>query len=408
MVSVTEKIVSLSILIILLALLIPISDTQQLNTRFTVSPAEAPDYWPTEGWQQSTPQEQGMNATLLSKMIDFSNNNWNLRSILIIRNGYMVLENFIDSEYNESSLTNTYSCTKSIISILVGIAIDKGYIDSIDESIVSFFPNRTIANLDSRKESITLKHLLSMTSGLDWDESVQDQMKLESDWIQYTLDRPMAHTPSETWSYCGGGVHLLSSILNSTTGVSPLEFAETYLFHPLGISNYSWEIDAQGLEYGGGGLHLKPRDMVKIGFLCLNNGTWDAEQIISANWVANSTQAYSSECDGGQFSGQYGYLWWIKSSYKAYCAFGLNGQFIWVLPEYSLVIVMTANWYNPYEYLITDYILPSLGVFDYTTISSDTTTTTDADIIDPLILPVIIGSGIAFAVVLVLVFMKRK
>ena len=403
--------------VIIFILVSSVSSSQRTIThplKLEHSTSQTPDYWPTEGWQQSTPEEHGMNGTYLEEMLTFCDDrNWPLTSILVIRNGYLVVEEYPDSEYNEGTLFDIWDATKSVTSILIGIAIDEGYISSVDETMVSFFPDRTIANLTSGKEAITLKHLLSMTSGLEWVYGVDwPLIESQSDWIQFTLDKPMVHTPGETWNWNDGTPHLLSAILNSTTGMSPAEFAEIHLFQPLGINNYRWDIDAQGLEIGSWGLNLTASDMAKIGFLYLNNGTWDTEQIVSADWVKNSTQAYSSGISHGTLLNiqHYGYYWWVKPSYNAYCAAGHDGQFIWVLPDYNLVFVHTSGNIRPYDYLITEYILPSLGIFDFTTTTSDTTTATGTGVLDPLIMPIIVGVGVSIAAITIVLvwFMKKR
>ena len=347
-----------------------------------------------------------MNGTLLEEMLVFCDDlDLDLQGIMVVRNGYNVLEEYPDPEYNESSLTTTWSITKSVISILVGIALDQGNISSLDETMVSFFPERTIANLDSQKESITLRHLLTMKSGLQWGTSEISAIRQSSDWVQYVLDRPMAHTPGETWNYNSGAVHILSAILNKTIGMTPSAFAEIHLFQPLGIVEYDWLVDPQGLDFGGYGLQLTLQDMAKIGFLFLNNGTWDGEQIVSAVWVENSTTVYSTGCGTAGFHGDYGYLWWIRSSDNGYCAFGLDGQFIWVFPNHNVIFVTKSGIMPAIDHIITEYILPS--VLGIPTTSTTTTTGNGSIPIDPTIL--ILGVGVAVVViVLVVVFAKRR
>jgi CubicO group peptidase (beta-lactamase class C family) len=381
-------------------------DGWTINPIDVFSTSQAPDYWPTEGWLTSTPEEQGMNGTLLEEMLSYcDDSNLELQGIMVVRNGYNILEEYPDPEFNESSLSDTWSVTKSVISILVGIALDEGYINSLDVAMVSFFPNRTIANLDSQKESITLRHLLTMTSGLQWGSSDNSAILLSSDWVQYVLDRPMAHTPGETWNYNSGAVHILSAILNNTVGMTPSAFAEIHLFQPLGIVDYEWMADPQGLDYGGYGLQLTLQDMAKIGFLFLNNGTWDAEQIVSRVWVENSTKAYSTGVAYYSiFQGDYGYLWWMKSSHNAYCAFGLHGQFIWVFPDHNVIFVTKSSSMPPIDYLVTEYILPSVSVITTTT---TTTTTTPPPPFDWVPIGIIGASAVVIVAVLAIILRRR-
>ncbi|MFW9847726.1 MAG: serine hydrolase domain-containing protein [Candidatus Thorarchaeota archaeon] len=382
------------ILFIILSLLIPGSSNQIIIPLDVFSTSQAPDYWPTEGWLESTPSAQGMNETLLEELLSYCDDrDYAQHGIMIVRNGYNVLEEYPDPEFNESSLTTIWSVTKSIISILVGIALDEGYISSIDETMISFFPGRTIANLDSQKESITLKHLLTMTSGLQWSTTEQSAMLESSDWVQYVLDRPMAHTPGEEWYYNSGAVHILSAILNNTIGMTPSAFADIHLFQPLGIVEYEWLVDPQGLDFGGYGLQLTLQDMAKIGFLLLHNGTWDTEQIVSAEWVEDSTTVDTSGCGSYGFPEDYGYLWWISSSFYAYCAFGTDGQFIWVFPDHNMLFITKASRNPTINHMITKYILPSILP------TNTTTTTTDL----PIDASLIIVTGISIAVVAIVV-----
>jgi CubicO group peptidase (beta-lactamase class C family) len=361
------------------------------------SASQAPDYWPTEGWLQSTADEQGMDGTLLEEMLSYCDD-WDLalQGIMVVRNGYNVLEEYPDSEFDESTLSNTWSVTKSIISILIGIALEEGYISSLDETMISFFPDRTIANLDSQKESITLRHLLAMKSGLQWSTDDTNIMRQSSDWVQYALDRPMSHTPGETWNYNNGAAHILSAILNNSIGMTPSAFAEIHLFQPLGIDEYEWEVDPKGLNSGGRGLQLTLQDMAKIGFLYINNGTWDAEQIVSSEWVENSTKVYSTGCAGAGVVSEYGHLWWVKSSYNGYCAFGTDGQFVWVFPQHNMVFVTKASRLPPINHMIAEYILPSVGWIP------------TPEGIDPLIIGVIGGIGVGVVIILILFFVRKR
>jgi CubicO group peptidase (beta-lactamase class C family) len=333
----------------------------------TVIPSAAPTltpgtgaYWPTEAWRSSTPEDQGMDSHRLAQMLDDINQqHLDFHSLLIVRNGYLVSETYFGI-YKQNSRHKLYSCTKSVVSTLIGIAIDKGYIDRIDQRIVDFFPAYTFANLDEQKETMTLEDLLTMRSGLDWHEGdpAFAAMYNSPDWVQFMLDMPMAQPPGSQFNYCSGCSHILSAILQQTTGMNPLDFAEQYLFQPLGISNLQWDTDAANIPIGGWGLQITPRDMAKIGYLYLQDGQWDGQQIVSANWVENATRK-QTKTDGD--SG-YGYQWWTYPSLEAYTALGRYGQTIFVIPEDDLVIVTTANMDNHDEIyrLIEQYILPAV------------------------------------------------
>jgi CubicO group peptidase (beta-lactamase class C family) len=328
-----------------------------------VAPAQAPvdtAYWPTKGWRTSSPQEQGIDAGQLAQMQDvIKQKDLNLHSLLIIRNGYLVSETYFKS-YESDTKHELWSCTKSFMSTLIGIAIDKGYINGVDQRVVDFFPEQEIANLDAQKQAMTLEDVLTMRSGLDWTEGDPEFGALyrSRDWVSAMLDKPMVEAPGTRFNYCSGCSHLLSAILQETTGMKTGDFAEQYLFKPLGISNVTWETDAKGTPIGGWGLQITPRDMAKLGYLYLRDGEWDGQQIVSAGWVERATQKHTgTDSDMG-----YGYQWWTHPALEAYTALGLYGQTIFVVPSADLVIVTTAEMENHDEIfkLIEDYIVPAV------------------------------------------------
>jgi CubicO group peptidase (beta-lactamase class C family) len=283
----------------------------------------------------------------------------NLHSLLIVRNGYLVSETYF-GVYQQDTRHELYSCTKSFVSTLIGIAMDKGYIDRTDHRIIDFFPEHTFVNLDEQKETMMLEDLLTMRSGLDWEEGdpVYGAMYRSPDWVQFVLDKPMTQPPGSGFNYCSGCSHILSAILQQATGMNPRDFAQQYLFQPLGISNVQWDTDAEGIPIGGWGLQMTPRDMAKLGYLYLQDGKWDEQQIISAGWVENATRGHT-ETDGDL---GYGYQWWTAPSLEGYTALGRYGQTIFVIPGADLVIVTTAQIEDHDEIfrLIEGYILPAV------------------------------------------------
>ncbi|MFX1319212.1 MAG: serine hydrolase domain-containing protein [Promethearchaeota archaeon] len=307
-----------------------------------------PDYWPTAEWRVSSPELQGMNSAILQQLhTHIHTNELPLDSYLVIRHGYIVYEDYPGS-YEVHNSHILHSVTKSFTSALIGIAIDQGYISSVDTPVVSFFTDRTIANLDARKERMTVENLLNMRAGLEWDEwtypytdSRNDlvQMIYSSNCIQFMLDRPMATEPGTSWVYNTGASHLLAGIIRETTGQFPIDFASDNLFEPLGISTVRWTRDRNGLNFGGSELYLRPRDMAKFGLLYLNDGEWDGTQIISSNWVHQSQHSPAHPWAGTG----YGYQWWKLLSAGTFEARGLYSQWIIVHPEYDLVIVQTAS-----------------------------------------------------------------
>ena len=344
--------------IILSPLLVPSSALQQ-------NLASQSDYWPTSGWVTTTPEEQGMLSERLEAMDDYiDTKGWtdDIDSLLIIRNGYLVYESYPSQSYDENDRHHIYSCTKSFTSALIGAAIEDGYIDSVDDNVLDFFPELSDEYIDSGKTSITLKHLLTMTSGLEWvDQSDYYNMISASDWAKYVLDRQLIETPGDMWNYNTGGTHLLSVILNKTTPNGTLEYAKSKIFEPLGISNYLWVSDNHGIPIGGTGLYLLPQDMAKFGYLYLMNGLWEDEQLLPADWITESTTpSVPIEFDQGQGTG-YSYLWWNYGWGGAYTARGSYEQYIVVIPSINMVVVCTGSGSFTVTTLLLQYIFPAAG-----------------------------------------------
>ena len=313
-------------------------------------------------WEQiSTPEEEGMDATKVDQIIRWiKSQGCTLDSLIVIKNGKMVIEEYPNlEEYFDQILPNRdehhyiASCTKSVVSSLIGIAIKEGYIENVNQKVVDFFTDRTIANLDERKKNITIEHLLTMRPGLDWyqpfstDPAFDDphdaqKMYSSEDFVQFVLDKPMVTDPGETWIYCDGASLLLSAIIQKTTGKPTLDFAREYLFSPLKINDVYWLRSPTGVYWGGTGLHLTIRDMAKIGYLYLNNGTWNNKQLFSADWRVNSTRTaieFNENCG-------YGFQWWTYPKSEVYAAVGGGGQRIYVIPKYDMVIAITADMLN--------------------------------------------------------------
>ena len=334
--------------------------TTTVPTSISEQTASSETYWPTKSWRTSTPEEQGMESEKLAQMLDkVQQQQLQLHSLLIVRHGYLVSESYFEI-YGPETRHELYSCTKSFTSTLIGIAIDKGFIDRSDHLVMDFFPEQAFNNLDQQKKEMTLEDLLTMRSGLDWEEGDPTYLAMyqSADWVKYVLDLPMAFPPGSHFTYCSGCSHVLSAIVRQATGMNPMDYAEQNLFGPLGISNKNWDTDAEGIPIGGWGLQLTPRDMVKLGYLFLHDGEWDGNQIISRSWIENATLSHTgTEGDLG-----YGYQWWTFPSPEGYAALGRYGQMIAVIPGSDLVIVTTAQMDNHDDIfeLIEQYILPAL------------------------------------------------
>jgi CubicO group peptidase (beta-lactamase class C family) len=307
-----------------------------------------------------------MDSGLLAKMLEeISADQTRVHSLLIIRNGYLVTDAYFHP-YTADTKMQIQSVTKSVVGALVGIAIKQGYIKNVDERLLSFFPDRVYANPGGNKDSIRLRHLLSMSSGFPCQEFSDSGQAMEqtSGWIQFMLDMPVEAQPGKTFGYCDGNPHLLSAIIEKLTGMSAREYANRELFEPLGIPAVeaeNWWTDPQGVSNGGYGLWLRPLDLAKLAFLFLHDGEWDRQQIMPAGWAAASSTPYIQKPEGSS----YGYLWTVYPEAEHYAALGLAGQQIHVFPAENLIVVTTAELESyaeapEIERMLGGYILPAI------------------------------------------------
>jgi len=230
------------------------------------------------------------------------------------------------------------------MSALTGIAIDKGYIQNVDQPITEFFPDKSVADFDDLKKTISLKNLLTMSSGLECRDSYLYrwaglfEMRYSPDWAQYVLDLPMADAPGKKFEYCNGVSYLLSVIIQNTTKIKTLDFAREHLFDPLGITDIRWATSPQGVDIGYSEMWLTPHDMARFGWLYLNKGRWGNQRILPSAWVETSTRGHIP----ATIFDHYGYQWWVDSA-GYYMAVGYKGQRIFVVPEKNMVAVFTGD-----------------------------------------------------------------
>ncbi|TFF95382.1 class C beta-lactamase-related serine hydrolase, partial [Candidatus Thorarchaeota archaeon] len=350
---------SAAVLVLLVMLIVPAGG----------EPVRSTDYapWPTDAWTRVPAESQQVNSTILQSMLDhFKSNQIAVDSILIVRNGYLILEEYL-SHYRPNDLHHQFSVTKSVLSALIGIAVQEGFIDSISTPMLSFFPNRVVANVDDNKRAMTIGHLLRMDAGFEWNEehygtalNDYNRMIRSKDWIQYVLDRRIAARPGEIFQYNSGLSHLLSAILQNSTGMKTVDFAKRYLFDPLGIDEYVWDTDPAGINEGGSKLKLRPLDMAKIGYLFLREGDWDGKQIIPRKWIhsVSTTQLIVDKYRG------YSLHWWTLPQLDVYYALGWGSQSIVVMPDYGVVIAVSAATLHKSAEVTTilnKWILPSMG-----------------------------------------------
>ncbi len=313
----------------------------------------------SDGWQTSTLAAEGLDVQKIGNMMETilaDDAQHFLRSILVARNGKLVFEEYFNNT-GIDSLNHIQSATKSITSAIFGIALDKGLISGVDAPLFSFYAEYDHLR-DAEKDKITLRHVLTMTPGFEWNEVSTNVIGEENDnivghrrnYIQYVLSKRVVQEPGTYWYYNSGCPLLLGGIIKSKTDMMPEDFARIHLFGPLGITTWAWP----GLYYTNnltgthGALYLTARDMAKIGQLFLNGGSWDSSQVISEEWVQESTRGHVAL--GGDNA--YGYLWWRKKihSHEAFYADGYGGQQIVIVPDAQMVIVTTAS----YQHLLSE------------------------------------------------------
>ncbi|WP_019910170.1 serine hydrolase domain-containing protein [Paenibacillus sp. HW567] len=289
-----------------------------------------------------------MNLSALSEVIP----PLNLRSCLISREGRLVFEYYRDDR-TLKEIARINSCTKSVLSALICIAMDQGLLPQPAAPAAQFFPQLQ-AGKDVRRQEITLQHLLTMSAGFKWNEfgglNSFPKMTKSPNWVEYVLEQPLADAPGTRMEYNSGVSQLLSAILVQASGMTTAEYAGRYLFGPLGIEAYEWEQDPQGIHTGGFGLRLRPADLLKFGQLYLQQGVWEGNPVISREQVARSTEA-ALPVDAPH-QGGYGWHWWTDAyplassdgaAMQYYYARGYGGQFVYVLPELAAVVVLTQD-----------------------------------------------------------------
>jgi len=341
---------------------------------------------PEEEWNIVLPENAGLNNSVINDVVDKMHNGdfGNIDGLVVLKDGNLVVDEY-DNNYTSAKVHTVQSVTKSITSLLIGIAIDQGKISSEDEKVIDYFQDYNIENLDDNKKNITIKNLLTMTGGFDWDEleftrgkeSPIERLNRSTDWVKTSIDSPMKTEPGSMFRYNSGGVIILDHIIKESTGMHSDEFAENYLFSPLGINKSIWlnQFIFFGTAHTGGGLYLTPKDLAKIGQLIINKGVWDGKQIVSEEWIDKMTAEHIDYVELGLVKPKYGYLFWLYPSeknsidnYDIITCSGKGGQYLFVIPEHNMVVVLTAsNYEDRYTSLssafdiLYNYILKSLA-----------------------------------------------
>ncbi len=322
-----------------------------------------------DGWSVAAPESvdlDGARLCTIEQRLKLTDSD--IHAVVIARHGKLSFEQYFSGidqpwgkpearyDYDATTLHDMRSASKSVTSLLVGIAIDRRMIKSVNTRIASFFPE--MADLRTPGlENIRLRHLLTMSSGIKWDEQLpwsdpdndEPRLVFDADPLRYVLSKPIAVPPDTLWVYNGGGTELLGAVIERTSGM-PLEaFAREFFFNPLGVSDFEWKTYKNGKIAAAAGLRLRPRDAAKIGQLLLSDGAWNGRQVIPPDWIMQSVIPRFQAV--GYFGGTlfYGYQWWMGRSLSQgkevrwIAAFGWGGQRIFVIPEFDMVVMMTSG-----------------------------------------------------------------
>jgi CubicO group peptidase (beta-lactamase class C family) len=345
-----------------------------------------------DDWRIATQAEAGFDPQKLCTMIDeLDRLDANIHGVVVVRHGSLIFEHYRAGqderwgtdqgrvEHGPDVKHDLRSVSKSVTSLLVGIALDRKIISTIDQPVFSFFPD--MASLRTpEKDRITLRHLLTMASGLTWDETrpydrdANDERRMlySTDPYRFTLGKPVAETAGAKWNYSGGDTQLLAGVLQRSSGKFIADFAREALFAPLGIRDFEWlKMPGNGEPAADSGVRLRPRDMAKLGELVLRRGQWNGRQVVSQAWIDESTRTHMAHFDSYPSIG-YGYQWWTDYEDRDgrrslwISAQGLGGQRIYIHPGLDLVVVITAGLYaddrqdtSPYE-IFSTYVIAAI------------------------------------------------
>ncbi len=299
-----------------------------------------------DGWDIARPESVNISPAVLGEVYSrllSEDGFYNAKSLLIVKDGKLVFEANVRSPQDRDRFTHIVSATKSITSLVYGIVASEGYLTSLDRTLYSIMPEKFPS--DERKRAITVRHLLTMTSGLlidNDDFSVELFVDRPADPVVHFLDKPLYANPGERFYYRDVDPHLLSYAIQRLSGKTVEQWARERLFSPLGIWDYYWESDHTGVTAGAFALHLRPRDMAKLGQMVLDHGRWKGTQVVDSNWVVLSTQTQVVSDSPPPRVYQYGFYWWIIPDSDAFTALGHGGSFIYVAPSKGMVIVMTS------------------------------------------------------------------
>ena len=325
--------------------------------------ADAESYWPDAAWRTARPAAVAVDENAIDGLVSrlSSGSLGAEHSIVIVRKGYVIADRYF-AGWTADSIHTEQSVTKSVTSLITGIAIARGDLRGVGQPLVELLAKYSpIGNLDDRKRALTVRDLLTMRTGLDWNEDVYAGSPLErlnnlqTDWIRFVIDWPMREQPGTRWQYNSGGVIALGGAIGVASNMNTAEYARTYLLRPIGITTDKWYRGFPDLlPHTGGGLLLTTRDLARVGYLVLRNGKWNATQVVPQAWLRESTRPVVTPAYrlGGRQS-SYGYLWWLytlaggtpdaNTTDLVIAASGAMGQWLFVVPRHDLVVAINAG-----------------------------------------------------------------
>ncbi len=293
----------------------------------------------------STPSKENMDSLALINIYDqvYSDDDlWSLRSLLIFRNGHLVSEAYLKDENDITNRHIIWSCTKQVIGILTGIAIEQGYFNSLDDPISDYFTSELDDHQD--KANITIRNLITMQSGIDYNndgaggETDKLLRQIPENSVDFVLSRPMNAEPGTIFYYNDGNPHLLSALIQKTTKQTTDHWGDEEFFSKIGFNNYNWVRYKDGVTLGGFGIETTPRELAKIALCLADSGRWNGEQIVSTDWINEMTSKQVTVDEDYDF----GYYWWINRDRNIYHMWGHGGQFAFIVPSKDLVVIMTS------------------------------------------------------------------
>jgi CubicO group peptidase (beta-lactamase class C family) len=317
-------------------------------------PRDGATYWPSAEWRQAEPAQVGLDAGRLSSLTTrlASNAIPGIHSLVIVRHGYVAVEEYFNG--SSASVVHTMqSVSKSVTSLVTGIAIDDGKLTTSSRVFDLLPAYDSLVRGDDRKRAITVGHLLEMRSGINFHESPYAGSPLErlnmsrGDWVVHALGEPMNAAPGTLWQYNGGGVITLAKVVEAATSMPFVSYARDKLFTPIGITSQFWYASPfDGLPHTGGGLNLRAADLARIGYLVLRNGMWNGTRIVSESWLRESIRVHTANPRTfGGYNTDYGYLWWLMPTGGDTLITGSGNlnQWLFVLPSQDLVIAVTGG-----------------------------------------------------------------